>query len=1036
MSSDNPHNKQAHSSIPEVIIPETSAISGIRYLTCQGGGMKGIGHVGAIAELEKCGVIAQLEEVAGSSAGGLVALLLAIGCTAKEIRQEMFAVDFHAFQDKAAPGWIESTHIKDLAKGGADLAGSLSEKIDLIKKIPIVGDTVHNMASPYVGHISTIAKASATTHSISDKLEKAEALVGLALGTDLGLWEGEALSYWLSAVVARKTGKPDITFAELAALTEANGSPFKKLTLTGSNITDGVLEYYNASQTPNMSIISAARISASFPGAYKPVIETSNDGQAKVKVDGGLLENLPNVFNAEPYVSRDELTAQGGNPKAFALVFRSPDADKPQKIDTGIDLAKALYAAKMSEKALQQKYGPNIAYIDTEGMGTLEFDAPLSKKLAIEQSGVLGVQNAFKNILKAEQNQTAVHYSKMSLEELIRQEIALQNNLSRDLDPLLAKKQLILIDEEMHNRAPAKPVLATLRERAKNKLFRKKKLLNPKELSDQELSALCQKKRLELERVGKALMAKSKQLKLAKHALAFNRDLIVTRLKENNLRNGFSGELQRLKHFQELLYDNRSQKVVEKNKAKQYLLEAEYQKIKNERAQYIEGIIQNYKASKDYLLQHFFENMQNDILKIDFKVPIQADELHSYCSKYINNCAEFIKKCDVELQGLKQDRSLFDQQKGAFLRRTAKASNFSQLLHLKTALNKSIYRKTTLLIKINQFLIRKAPMFEKIITPFLKAVAFLSFVCWLPLGVPAVSIAKIIGRFSSNTETQTTAERVVNFFQKTDLDIHKRLQGISRTTAQFIKKMSDDYVKADKSEDTYLQKLYAQYMKNSGVALEEIFLKEPHESLMQYKARMGIAENKILRITDPKPVLTQSMPLLYSRGQSRSHQPLKLEDFKLKTNAKVLSTTVKDVEKMEVQESQGIKNEKMNVILKQHQIRSIHLQIIHDVEEKLRLDRELTAKEFSNYIKSAKFLNKELPPTFKERYRVQNPNWERSQSKNEEKRMSEELKDGGKVLQALSIFFKKQKKSGDVKTSKSPDVVSPGKPGPSNKQGR
>jgi predicted acylesterase/phospholipase RssA len=60
-------------------IPETSGIRKIKYLTLQGGGMKGLGYVSALEQLESCGVMDQLEAVAGSSAGAIVATLIALG---------------------------------------------------------------------------------------------------------------------------------------------------------------------------------------------------------------------------------------------------------------------------------------------------------------------------------------------------------------------------------------------------------------------------------------------------------------------------------------------------------------------------------------------------------------------------------------------------------------------------------------------------------------------------------------------------------------------------------------------------------------------------------------------------------------------------------------------------------------------------------------------------------------------------------------------------------------------------------------------
>ena len=62
----------------------------------EGGGMRGIGHVGAIYEFEHHGY--KFRNVAGSSAGAIVASLLAAGYTANELYSIIATVDFNKFK--------------------------------------------------------------------------------------------------------------------------------------------------------------------------------------------------------------------------------------------------------------------------------------------------------------------------------------------------------------------------------------------------------------------------------------------------------------------------------------------------------------------------------------------------------------------------------------------------------------------------------------------------------------------------------------------------------------------------------------------------------------------------------------------------------------------------------------------------------------------------------------------------------------------------------------------------------------------------
>lgn len=64
----------------------------------EGGGVKGIGLVGAVAATVQRGY--QFENVAGTSAGAIVAALVAAGYAPDELKQVMAAVDYEQFEDE------------------------------------------------------------------------------------------------------------------------------------------------------------------------------------------------------------------------------------------------------------------------------------------------------------------------------------------------------------------------------------------------------------------------------------------------------------------------------------------------------------------------------------------------------------------------------------------------------------------------------------------------------------------------------------------------------------------------------------------------------------------------------------------------------------------------------------------------------------------------------------------------------------------------------------------------------------------------
>jgi NTE family protein len=68
-------------------------------LVFEGGGVKGVGLVGALAVLEEQGF--EPQNVAGASAGAIAATLLAAGYRAAELREIVLNLDFRSFEDRA-----------------------------------------------------------------------------------------------------------------------------------------------------------------------------------------------------------------------------------------------------------------------------------------------------------------------------------------------------------------------------------------------------------------------------------------------------------------------------------------------------------------------------------------------------------------------------------------------------------------------------------------------------------------------------------------------------------------------------------------------------------------------------------------------------------------------------------------------------------------------------------------------------------------------------------------------------------------------
>ena len=100
-----------------------------KNLVFEGGGVKGIAYVGALNKLHEEGILQNIERVAGTSAGAMVAVLVGVGFTAKEISEVLWDIKFQNFLDSSwgvirntnrllsEYGWYKGEFFRDLMAG-------------------------------------------------------------------------------------------------------------------------------------------------------------------------------------------------------------------------------------------------------------------------------------------------------------------------------------------------------------------------------------------------------------------------------------------------------------------------------------------------------------------------------------------------------------------------------------------------------------------------------------------------------------------------------------------------------------------------------------------------------------------------------------------------------------------------------------------------------------------------------------------------------------------------------------------------------
>ncbi|WLE64107.1 patatin-like phospholipase family protein (plasmid) [Burkholderia plantarii] len=271
------------------------------FLVFQGGGARGIAHVGGLAAVNGLGL--HVAGVAGTSAGAIMAALVAAGYSADQLLNP--ADGSHLLQCldggkyKVATnlfsrsGWLQ---IRTL-RGAADFAKCAFKKFHRAKLLWKMRLTAISIAAAaFLGNVPFLPTSSGRSEVLV-MLEYGPlillAIMGL-LGT-LVCWAGlrgltklDRVRRLIDVGIGEKLGlkKTDITFADLR---DAKGLPLK---LVATNVSHGSLTLFSYETTPNVAVADAVAASICLPIVFRPW-KVSFDGRKLRFVDGGLLSNLP-----------------------------------------------------------------------------------------------------------------------------------------------------------------------------------------------------------------------------------------------------------------------------------------------------------------------------------------------------------------------------------------------------------------------------------------------------------------------------------------------------------------------------------------------------------------------------------------------------------------------------------------------------------------------------------------------------------------------------------------------------------------------
>jgi NTE family protein len=217
---------------------ETNAADGV----FEGGGVKGIAFVGALEAAHERG-IEKWVNVAGTSAGSIIASLLAVGYEPRELRKILEDTDYATFADYGWGGkWIGGAR-NALSGRGLCPGKAFSEWLAKRFEASPVG-----MADPTFGDVQRELPP-----GLSDE-------------------EREVARFRLRVIASDVTeGRMLVLPDDIVHYTDENGTPLTK---------------------DDLPIARAVRMSMSFPYFFEPVTLFRN-GRPHLIVDGGLLSNFP-----------------------------------------------------------------------------------------------------------------------------------------------------------------------------------------------------------------------------------------------------------------------------------------------------------------------------------------------------------------------------------------------------------------------------------------------------------------------------------------------------------------------------------------------------------------------------------------------------------------------------------------------------------------------------------------------------------------------------------------------------------------------
>ena len=311
-------------------------------LVLEGGGVKGIGLVGAVEQFEAAGY--SWSCIGGTSAGAIVATLLAVGYTGDELCQIMTDPQMNFINIM-------------------DDEGIRKDFLQVNKKF--------QEARTKKGFWKIVFTMIPVTFPIIRLVRR--------LNQNRGLFNGDYILKLIEDLIEKKTGNRHYTFSDLSRQKDAN---VNKLNLMVTDISNGVLlilphDLDKLGLKPSeMELARATRMSMSFPLFFTPVLVNGH-----WLMDGGILSNFPYTYIDQRRLSKREPIA----PTVGLLLDEGPSVDITGVYTMVLGIANTMISSL--DRVGHRLFRRRLVKINVNEVSTLAFDLDNQTKDELRREG-------------------------------------------------------------------------------------------------------------------------------------------------------------------------------------------------------------------------------------------------------------------------------------------------------------------------------------------------------------------------------------------------------------------------------------------------------------------------------------------------------------------------------------------------------------------------------------------------------------------------------------------------------------------------